>query len=545
MSLCTMRRSAVAARRFLVWSSGSLTIPAIMLFAVLMAVGGLAIDLQRVYGVHGQMQAYVDNAALAGAGELDGQSGAIARSFRAIIGDANAGPLITGAGWQKLATNASLGVQKITFLSTLGTDPGPLGTTPAAGDVVECTYQGAAWSPANCNTALATDKAVKFVEVVASPSTVSYLVLPVADVILQAGGGTPISSSATLALRATAGFKAKVCDIHPLMVCNPNEPVGNLNTRFPFNPVIGQQILMKASGGLGAQWGPGDFGLLQVPNDAGGVCNGNGAGALTCILGLVNPLTQCIDDSVDVKPGQAETTTNGFNVRFDEYNGSMNSKKNDPLFAPAANVTKGICNVNGGNCAYNGNNACNPNSPAPAGHPSVPLPRDANIMADTTLSTRFGNGVWNAATYWAANHPLTPALPAALGATPTRYAVYRYEIDNNLIPNITNGERGAPACSSAAGVNNPNRDRRTLIMAVVNCRAANGGAGLQGNNNGSNIPVVAYAKMFMTEPAGLVEDATGKVTGSNNSNNIFGEVIGVEAPHSPSDVYHIYPILYR
>src|SRR5258708_4667050 len=298
MSLGTIRAATAALRRFRTHCGGSLTIPAILLFAVLMGVGGLAIDLQRLYGVHGQMQAYVDGAALAGAGELDGQSGALTRAMRAVAGEGNVLPLVTGAGWQKFATDTSLSVQKITLLSALGTDPGPIAPTPAAGDVVECIYQGGAWTPANCNTDAAKEKAVKFVEVVAAPRTVSYVVLPVADVILTIGGGTPITSSATLALRATAGFKAKVCDIHPLMVCNPSEPAGNLNTRFPFTPVIGQQILMKASGGAAA-WGPGDFGLLQVPNDAGGVCNGNGngAGTVTCMLGLVNPLTQCIDDS--------------------------------------------------------------------------------------------------------------------------------------------------------------------------------------------------------------------------------------------------------
>src|SRR5882724_4789204 len=133
MPLCTTWASTAAARRFLVRCGGSLTIPAILLFATLMAVGGLAIDLQRLYGVHGQMQAYVDGAALAGAGELDGQSGALTRAMRAVVGEGNVLPLVTGAGWQKFATDTSLGVQKITLLSALGTDPGPIAPTPAAG----------------------------------------------------------------------------------------------------------------------------------------------------------------------------------------------------------------------------------------------------------------------------------------------------------------------------------------------------------------------------------------------------------------------------
>jgi hypothetical protein len=60
-------------RRLLSDTRGSMTIPALFFFTILTAIGGLAIDIQRVYGVHGQMQAYVDNVALAAAAELDGE----------------------------------------------------------------------------------------------------------------------------------------------------------------------------------------------------------------------------------------------------------------------------------------------------------------------------------------------------------------------------------------------------------------------------------------------------------------------------------------
>jgi hypothetical protein len=379
----------------------------------------------------------------------------------------------------------------------------------------------------------------------AEQRTVSYLVLPIADVISAMAGAGPITSQANLQLRATAGYKRKICDIHPMMVCNPSEPVGNLNTAYPYTPVLGQQILLKASGN--GYWGPGDFGLLQVPNDAGGVCNGNGAGALTCILALVNPLTQCIDDQVNVKPGQAETTTNGINVRFDIYAGSMNSKQGNPLFAPSVNVTKGLCDPNGksGNC----NSGCpNPNQLAasPPAHLSTALPRDTNIQADTTGTVRFGNAIWDAAAYWATNHPGVSYPMGTLGATPTRYAVYRYEINNSLIPSIANGENGAAACTTP-GVNNPIRDRRLLTTAVVNCRAANNGSGLQGMNNGANLPVVAYLQMFLTEPIGLeIDHTTGAVTGFSNSlNDLYAEVAGVATPNNNNEIYHVFPVLYR
>src|SRR5688572_18827223 len=120
-------------RRLLNDTRGSMTIPALIFFAALMAFGGLAIDIQRVYGAHGQMQAYVDNVALAAAAELDGLNsggGALNRAFRAAVGVGGVGPLVTGS--QNFMTNPSLNVLSLTFLSSLDSDPGPLGNTPTA-----------------------------------------------------------------------------------------------------------------------------------------------------------------------------------------------------------------------------------------------------------------------------------------------------------------------------------------------------------------------------------------------------------------------------
>src|SRR5260221_3229941 len=113
-------------RQFLKCTSGTLTIPAIVFMVLLMTVGGLTVDMQRYYGAHGQMQAYVDDVALAAATELDQQSDAITRAFRAAQGD-GAGPLVTGpANSERFATDTTLALQKVTFLSALGADPGPI-----------------------------------------------------------------------------------------------------------------------------------------------------------------------------------------------------------------------------------------------------------------------------------------------------------------------------------------------------------------------------------------------------------------------------------
>jgi hypothetical protein len=532
-----------------------------------MGAGGLVVDLQRVYGVHGQMQAFVDDAALAGAAELDGATGSITRSARAACGTqcgiAN-GPLITGpAKSAPFATDTTLAVKKITFLSALGTDPAPLSSTPAAGDMVLCTYEvGTGWTDAGCDIDADNVESARFIEVLAEPRTVSYMVLPILDAVGQLMGAAPITSQATLQLRATAGFKAQVCDITPLMVCNPSEPEMNEDEKFPFNAIAGQQILMKTKGN-GAAWVPGDFGLVQVPDEAGGhiKCTGGGAQAIQCMLGLVDPLTQCIgDEGIDIQPGEANSVANGLNARFDIYEGSMKQNRTSADFAPSVNVIKGICKITGSGggaqCNYGGGgggpggNAC-PNMTgndngnggfasaadlpsSPTDKRSMPLPRDSDI----SQVNRFGNGDWDRTTYWTRNHGGT--LPGSL-ATATRYEVYRYEIANNLhgAKSGVGGEDGRPQCSTQPGINNPSRDRRVLTMAVVNCYAS----GINGSAN--DVHPVAYAQMFLTEPVGLSIDVDGNYDPSSNTSDYYAEVVGVVKPNDQSGVYHVQPILYR
>jgi len=528
------------ASRFLREVDGVMTILTLFFFVILVGIGALAIDIGRVYGLRGQMVSYVDQVALASAAELDGQTGAIQRAYRVALGGA-AGPLVS-TSYNFASGGGTLDIYNLIFLKNLDAGPGPTPTANEAANYVVCSYQAGVWTPANCNdptSSSSADKTAKFVAVASTPMTVAYFVLPIANFFL---GPNAIANSATLKMQATAGFKRITCDITPLMICNPSEPLNNTDTRYPFTPVVGQQILMKASG-TGAAWSPGDFGLLDQPSNAGGVgCKGSGTSFLECMLGLVNPITQCVEDKVSVRPGQAQATSDGINTRFDIYIQSANKYSGNALFAPSANVTKGIVGQS--------KNAC-PNNYQPA-TTSVPLPRDANIKADTGGNTRFGNGVSYAdiQNYWATNHPGV-AMPASIqtacqtSGNACRYTVYRYEIDNNLVPNIKNGENGNAVCTTP-GVNNPARDRRMLMMAVINCNAT----GLHGNTSNSGtytgIPVTSYVKMFMTEPMGLQEDATGKVTGfSNSSNNLYGEVLGTVKPSDQSGVLHVVPVLYR
>jgi hypothetical protein len=170
------------------------------------------------------------------------------------------------------------------------------------------------------------------------------------------------------------------------------------------------------------------------------------------------------------------------------------------------------------------------------------LPLDTNLSA--AGSTIFGNGQWNCAGYWTMNHP-NVAIPssASLGGTcssnpasttVSRYAVYRYEIANNLIADWSgngladnsknpqgNGENGAPLCAAASGVSGVDtttggKDRRIIMAAIINCLAQS--ALITGGQTANNVPVAAFGKFFMTQPVGAVPPP--------NDNSLFGEMTG-------------------
>jgi hypothetical protein len=558
MSLGTIGAGSAPLRRFLAHCGGSLTIPAIFLFAVLMGVGGLAIDLQRLYGAHGQIQAYVDEVALASAAELDGQSGALTRAFDAANGGGS-GPLVSGSSWQTLAkdssNSATLTLQKVTFLSQLDADPGAIGTTPTALEVskgwVLCTYTtGTGWAPANCNTDTAKAAAAKFVEVVGTQQTVSYVVLPVVRLFVPAT--TDAQLQGALQLRATAGFRRAICNSVPMMVCNPSEVTQGVGADFTAADWNGKQISAKISG-QNADWTPGNFGLTNnYP--------GMGADAMEEAMANVNSGATCTEDNIQPRNGEATNKVqNGMNVRFDIYVQDVKNYYKNSTYLPAPNVVKGEVPKNGDACSV------------VRSATSIPFPRDNCFMVAVPApgvpgsgctsypavggTPRYGDGNWARAQYWAANHPTDPQPPGYIDATKltggmSRYETYRYEIEHPQQVSLPMDEQGAPACSTTAPNTNRDHDRRVLYVAVVNC-IEHGPAPVGDNalKNNQFVPVKAYAKVFITEPVGNADwdsKARGGLTWpSITPQDFMVEVFDVVKPNDQSGHLHVYPVLYR
>jgi hypothetical protein len=283
-------------------------------------------------------------------------------------------------------------------------------------------------------------------------------------------------------------------------------------------------VLLKPQTGSNA-WGPGNFGLLSAVDSLG-----NGASGVRNAFAALTP-GQCYRNTA-VKTGNNTGPVNdGINVRFDIYKSPLSATDTiagNPI-PPAKNVTKGL---------FKKNQAC-PNNPTQLGTDTahaLPLKHDSCLDSGTCSPTNptptafatggvVGDGVWDFDTYWSINHPgLTKptsswqGLPATAGSPwsntnrPSRYQVYRWEIDNSHIPNNFGSggyENGNPQCYT--GTVNDSPDRRVLYAAVFNCTAL----GLQGSMGGAQQPATEFAKVFVTESM--------DISGSNS--NMYGEII--------------------
>ncbi|HXI87089.1 MAG TPA: Tad domain-containing protein [Parvularculaceae bacterium] len=522
-------KKTIARVSFLTDDAGTLTIFAVVAFALTIAVIGLIMDVGRVMNVHSQAQSYADRVALAAAAELDKRPDALDRAVRAAEG---ADALVKPGFRLTLSGDSTVDVAKLTFMSALGPDPeNPYTPSPVAGDVVTAT-----WTPGGglqLSNGVSANEAVSkttFVLVDTTRETENYILLPLLS-WLSPGGAT----STTVAPQALAGFDRQLCNYPPIFMCNIAEATNGVGA--PFDPIRGQMIKAKAGGGAGG-YGPGNFGLLDAPN-------GQGAAAIREYMARRDPNTLCTDETIDTKPGASTGPVGqGMNVRMDIYDGPMSGNKGNSQYAPAADVLKGIkAGVNG--CPSNTKSKTTTPFPRdncfmPPGTWPAGIPSGAGVgCASFNGSSRAGDGSWDRSDYWNTNHNGV-ALPAGYNSM-TRYDTYRYETE---APQLTNtaDEKGAPTCSASTPISDRTRDRRVLQIAVVNClEAAAEGNPIQGNTTvGAN--VVGYLDVFLTEPVG--NDSWWCVNAPCNQ-DLYVEVIGYVGANTRNSVLHEYPVLYR
>jgi hypothetical protein len=462
----------------------------------LVGMGALTLDVSRAFALRAEVARAADAAALAGATQLDGATGARARSL-------SAAQSVLARNSQQSATAAgviTIGAGNVVWLSS--TSPRTLATTDATAKYAEVSLGG-----------LNVTKA--FGSIVAS------------------AGVIPVSA------RAVAGYSSAICKVPPLMICNPFEASGTLT--FDADAHIGKGIILKGSPSSGA-WAPGNFGLLQVSG-------GGGAAAIRDAMGRINPRAECFGQTVDTSPGNKTSMRQGFNTRFDLYDGSMGAEKNDAQYQPALNTLSGLLEKTSQAC--NAAPPSNANSYKGCVTASTPTgmspPRDCcayspmpggSVNCNGEGGTPLGDGSWDRTKYFEVNHngfdwstqgnaywdAYGPA-PVS-GVRPTRYQTYRWETailtgaiakpagafskNQDAVTSATDIDQARPACYAGPAAVQQAPDRRTISAVVVNCQQQ----GVAGNT--PDVQVIAYVDAFLTEP----------VATSGPETFIYGEILG-------------------
>jgi Flp pilus assembly protein TadG len=286
----------------------------------LIAAGGVAFDYARLASLDTELQDAADQAALAAAGQLDGQAGACARAA---------------------AAASSLITNKTYFANNTGSTTGTSVEVPTTG-VSDCTgnsfiqfYKSYDRDTDTPGPPADDDSNAKIVVVSVKPRQTTYFLTPIVAAF----------HSGDIGAQAVAALGSAICKMPPVMICNPEETGGN--TSFNPSDYVGDGLRLTSVGNGSGTWAPGNFGYL---NTQSGV---TGAPGLREALGWNSPPGECVStDGVDTKPGASVTVTDAMNTRFDIYTNV--SCPSGGTCSAAINSVKDVLRP----ANANGNNSC-------------------------------------------------------------------------------------------------------------------------------------------------------------------------------------------
>ncbi|HUE80068.1 MAG TPA: pilus assembly protein TadG-related protein [Sphingomicrobium sp.] len=479
----------------------------------LIAAGGIAFDYARLATMDTELQSAADQAALAAATQLDGETDACTRAAAAAAG---------------LLTNNTLFANEPTSTSVAVTVPASSGDECAGNGFIEFyqSYDQAADTFGPLATA-GTNARVVLVRV--APREAFYALTPVVAAV----------SSGDVQAEAIASLGSAICKTPPVMMCNPAEPESNTDPNFAFNPNEGEGLRLV----IGSPDAPGNFGFLRTEE--------SGAKGVAKMLGYDNPPSGCIAVSgVDTEPGNMISVRAAFNTRFDISENGETTCPDGGVCSPSENSRKDLVRASGDGCALGNSDWREADNPYRAPDATTPLdgtsdpdimgyPRDmchAWSLLGSCSGGIIGDGVWDIDAYFRVNYTWTPSQwfentktnTIPLAATPaevTRYDVYLWEMANPgqvpvPQPIGATGVNGyaRPVCRAPGIIPNPptTPDRRRISVAVVNCHAQD----LKGA--ATNVIVVDWLDVFLVEPA--LARGNGPSQRSTNG-DIYVEVI--------------------
>ena len=495
---------------------------ALSLFA-LIACGGIAFDYAHMAALDTELQSAADQAALAAATQLDGQTGAITRATAA------AKNLVTNyAIFADRGQNRTVNIPTLTFYDGY--------------DQVADTY----------GTVVSTDAAAKVVKVAVGGRTAYFALTAVVGAF----------SSGSIGAEAVASVGTAICKTPPVMLCNPDEPANNSDENLAINvtPGVGLRLI------TGNATVPGNFGWLEANQ-------GNGASALAAALGYNTPPGDCLPETgVTTKTGMDTSVLKAFNTRFDVYaNGNTTCPGQlGGTCSPALNTRKDlVCGSNATSCTgggnwseaskpyrlptqsttvctgKNGTPPCTTTTTTVEGTLPSDKSQDPTIMGfphdicqsgpsgSLSCPSSRGNGTWDRDAYFRVNYGYATAAAwqgaTGLSATATRFQTYQWELAHPSItvasktagmnvPQTDTGNNRAfsyPSTGTAGvGSSSTQADRRRISVAVLNCQA------LSVHGKTVNAPVSTWLDVFLTEP-------NWSRSGYSAPKEIYVEIIGV------------------
>lgn len=481
----------------------------------LIGMAGVGFDYARVMALDTELQNAADQAALAAATQLDGRLDSVARAQT--------------KARQKFATASSAYVN-MTRLSNVADSNS---TDNRTGPITSVDF--AFWekyvndNPVTLVANNTTDgRAARVVQVTVGNRVVRYALTPIVGAIVGNAGAS-----------AMAAVEQAICKVPPLMICVPDDTA---TKKFP-EDYVGVGVLMKPGGG--GFWTPGTFGYLDF---------GNGATTVKALLGSNEGINGCASaNGVEAQEGNIASAPDYLNTRFDIYRNNISCSGSNNC--PATNTRKDFVRKEEwtySNSKPTSDPVCskaNTSTSGNSGNPSIKISdlayikdipstgytRDTCHYSDTCAGGKYGNGTWDAATYFQNVYGGTIPSGSGLSTSSTRYAIYKYERDNNLTANpvlakkevvdtttATTGKKEYKVtnyCSYAQPLVQPpvvpsstQKDRRLITVAAVDCSKS---------GSGHSFSINRWVDVFLVEPS---ESRT--TPGSTGADEIYGEIAG-------------------
>ncbi len=436
-------------RTFATDDGGGVLATVVVFAAALSVMLGLVVDVGRTYAEQMRLQTYLDSVAVAAAAELDGEPDAIDRAKWVI---AHALPerraaFSTGAGDR-------FAVDQTRFLSEapdvedraldLASIAGRVTTDPAAATHVLLTARerSVPWS---------------FLRLLSDADR--------HDARFRFG-----------AWAAATPIRGETCMTPLLAMCAP----AGASTEALGTP--GRQLRLRK--GLDDAWQPGEYGLIaDLRDDPARSCAGlTGSARAVCLLAIDTHESTC-KDTIRLTNGAGTQVGAALDTRFDIWGGAAAALRSNAHVSSDENTIAGelyTCEA--------------PDFDAVSASYGLPVDPCFDDGGCETLS-----GVVAAEDlelYWARTHG--GALPEALRGG-ARYETYRHEIANRFLDPRGPEQSAVNSCNAASSAR---ENRRVFQMAVIDCGAlAGAGGGADGTGaSGEDIPVEAYAEVFLTNP---------------------------------------------